>query len=197
MELKQPFVIASNNQFKTAELIQCFNFCGYQAISYLDLLAKVQLPNEGTDNYENNALTKAHFIANLLPNELVVADDSGMILEAYPDKLGVTTARELSEYQDLDQLNRHIIKLVAGKSRCVKMLSYVVMVGLKEDYVGVGEFDGEIAFNESGHNGSSFDLILKDIKSGQTLAELPDHQKLPLLHRTKAIQNLIEKMGVA
>jgi len=197
MELKQPFVIASNNHFKTVELIQCFNFCGYQAISYLDLIAKVEFPNEGTDDYGNNALVKARFIAKLLPNELVVADDSGMILEAYPDQFGVTTARELSEYRDLDQLNRHIIKLVDGKSRGVKMLSYLAMVGLAEEYIGVGQFNGEIAFNEAGNNGSSFDLILKDLNSGKTLAELPDSQKLRLLHRTKAIQNLIEKIGVA
>lgn len=195
MNLKQPIVVASNNQFKTAELVECFQFCGLQAISYFELIDKVEFPSEGTNDYQANALAKAEFIHEKLPNQIIVADDSGMILEAYPDAFGVTTARDLREYRDLTKLNQHIIELVEGHSRGVTMVSHLAVVGLDETYYGVGKFIGKIAQKPLGHNGGSFDLILTDPVSGKTLAQLPNTQKIPLLHRTKAIKDVMMKIG--
>jgi hypothetical protein len=52
MKTKRRFVIASNNQAKTAELVTCFAYLGYQAISYQQLIGRHEFPSEGTQSYQ-------------------------------------------------------------------------------------------------------------------------------------------------
>lgn len=191
------FVIASNNRAKTDELIACFRFLGLQAKSYQALIKPLAFPPEKTKSYLANARLKAQFVANFLPHQWVVADDSGMELQALPQSLGVMTARQLGPYQDVDELNRKILTLIEGKSRLVKMISQLVLIMPNKDEVtGCGIFNGTIAYSPRGTNGASFDLILMPQGMHQTLAQLSDQEKIPLLHRTKAILNLISKLGV-
>lgn len=193
MKIKQPFVIASNNAAKTRELISCFAYLGYEAISYQSLMERVEFPNEGTTSYQQNAAQKASYIAQLLPDEWVVADDSGMELAADSDGLGVQTARQLQAYTDTEHhLNARVLELVAGKSRAVTMTTTLVMITPYRHFVGHGTFEGTIATAERGTNGASFDLILVPAGQSCTLAQLPTAEKLPLLHRTHAIQDLMQ-----
>jgi XTP/dITP diphosphohydrolase len=186
------FVIASNNLAKTEELIKCFEWFGFDAISYQKLMSKLEFPNEGTDSYLENAQQKALFVAKYLPHEKVVADDSGMILEAYQNWLGVLTSRELNLKSLSDEvLNEKIIDLVTGKKRGFKMVSTLVMVDNERMFNARGEFKGEISCRARGDNGRGFDLILKPNGYEKTLAELSDDAKIPLLHRTKAVRNLL------
>lgn len=195
MKIGQPVIIASNNLAKTNELITCFQSVGMQAISYQKLLSPVTFPAEGTQSYLLNARTKAHFLADYLPDEWIVADDSGMKLTALSEKLGVMTARQLGSFKDDHELNNKILSLVAGKDRTVKMISQLVLVTPdNREFDASGIFRGTIAMNERGANGSSFDLILVPRGMDQTLAQLPDKIKLPLLHRTNAIKQLINKV---
>ncbi len=195
MKTKRRFVIASNNQAKTAELVTCFAYLGYQAISYQQLIGRHEFPSEGTQSYQKNAQGKANFIARLLPDEWIVADDSGMLLAADPDGLGVQTARQLKMYTDTEHhLNQRILAIVANKSREVTMTTTLVLRTPIKSVIGHGEFHGTIATEERGQNGASFDLILVPDGMHQTLAELSDAVKLPLLHRTKAIADLMTHM---
>lgn len=195
MKIKQPLVIASNNEQKTSELIKCFAYLGYQAVSYQQFLPRQRFPSEGTDSYLVNAERKARFIAAQLPDQWVVADDSGMVLAADPNGLGVQTARQLSQYADDEhRLNQRILQLVDGQSRDVTMTTTLVLIKNQRVVTGHGEFKGQVATSEQGDNGSSFDLILVPTGMDQTLARLTDQQKLPRLHRTKAIQNLLVKL---
>lgn len=192
MNHKEPFVIASNNRAKTNELINCFAYEGITAISYLDLIDKQTFPNEGTNSYLENASGKARFVSKLLPANTIVADDSGMILDALPGNLGVQTARQLKDYSNEEhRLNQRILDLVGQKSRAVTMTTTLVLIDGTGLFHATGEFHGEIAMKESGSNGSSFDLILVPKGMHKTLAQLDDEQKIPLLHRTKAIVNLM------
>ncbi|WP_137597741.1 non-canonical purine NTP pyrophosphatase [Paucilactobacillus kaifaensis] len=189
------FIIASNNKSKTEELIKCFRFLGLQAKSYQDEIDVLKFPPEGTKTYLANARKKARFVAQYLPDQWIVADDSGMVLQALPKRLGVTTARQLEPYQDVDDLNQKVLKLVAGKSRLVKMIAQLVLVTPdKGEFGGYGEFNGTVATSQRGTNGSSFDLILEPQGMKQTIAQLPDQEKIPMLHRTKAILDLISKL---
>lgn len=195
MGIPSRFIIASNNKSKTAELIKCFSWLGQTAISYQQLLGRLEFPTEGTTSYVDNATGKAQFIADQLPNEWVVGDDSGMILAAYPDQLGVLTARQLKgKFVTADDLNHVIIDLVTGKSRDVQMRSYLVAIHGATKVLAEGEFDGQISAQPVGTNGRGFDQILQPEGYFQTLAQLTDEEKMPLLHRTKAIENLLQQL---
>lgn len=193
--MSKRFVIASNNADKTAELISIFASFGRQAISYQDLIERVVFPTEGTNSYLENAMKKARFIADKLPDEWVVADDSGMRLVAYPDQLGVVTARQLADYTEtMTMLNEHIIRMVNGKEHEVTMTSHLVLITPEFTLTSEGSFEGMIADKEAGHNGRSFDLILRPKGSDKTLAELPDAERIPQLHRTKAVKQLLSEL---
>ncbi|WP_268913946.1 non-canonical purine NTP pyrophosphatase [Lentilactobacillus sp. SPB1-3] len=195
MKIPSRFVIASNNQAKTQELIKCFQWLGQEAISYQQLLGKLNFPDEGTTSYVDNATGKAQFVANQLPGEWVVGDDSGMILQAYPNQLGVVTARQLNgRYKTDDDLNNLIIDLVANKTRKVQMRSYLVAIHGRTKVFAEGEFNGHISEVPTGDNGGGFDKILEPDGYVKTLAELSDSEKMPLLHRTKAIENLLQQL---
>lgn len=126
--MPERFVIASNNLAKTQELIQIFAYYNFTAISYQKLINKVKFPPEGNKNYEENAKQKAEFIAKRLPQEWVIADDSGMLLAAHPNELGVLTARQLAPYaRTEEQLNNRILAMVNGKSRQVQMVTWLVL----------------------------------------------------------------------
>lgn len=90
------FVVASHNHDKIKELQQIFRVCNNEVIPYTDLLSKIKFPPEGNYSYEENASDKALFISKLLPDKLVIADDSGLLLTARPKILGVRTARDLT-----------------------------------------------------------------------------------------------------
>ena len=111
------FVVASHNHDKIEELQRIFRVCNNEVISYTDLLPKIKFPPEGNRSYEKNASDKALFISKLLPDRLVIADDSGLLLTARPEILGVRTARDLTDYPTPHQYAQHIIRLVQGKNR--------------------------------------------------------------------------------
>lgn len=90
------FVVASHNHDKIKELQQIFRVCNNEVIPYTDLLPKIKFPPEGNYSYEENASDKALFISKFLPDRLIIADDSGLLLTARPKILGVRTARDLT-----------------------------------------------------------------------------------------------------
>ena len=86
------FVIASHNQNKIQELQRIIAVRGNTAIPYTNLIQKQQFPVEGESSYLENAQQKALYISKQLPHSLIIADDSGLQLEAYPEIMGVRTA---------------------------------------------------------------------------------------------------------
>lgn len=193
--MPERFVIASNNLAKTQELIQIFAYYNITAISYRKLINKVKFPPEGDKNYVENAKQKAEFIVKRLPQEWVVADDSGMLLAAHPNELRVLTARQLAPYAHTEeQLNNRILAMVNGRSRQVQMVTWLVLNSPTQQYIAKGDFKGTISDRPQGNNGRSFDLILVPDGLQTTLAQLTDEKKIPLLHRAKAVQHLLSQL---
>lgn len=190
----QPILIASNNLDKTIELAKCFKVANVHAQSYQNKLARTTFPKEGTTSYLDNARQKAIFIAEKMPHAYVLGDDSGMIVDAYPDKFGVETSRQLVDYPTDKDKNDYLINLVAGKSRNVTLRTDLVLCSPSHHlYHGFGEFKGTFSDQERGQNGYGFDKILIPQGETHTLAEMPDCKKTPYLHRTKAVHNLLKR----
>ncbi|MFZ2695957.1 MAG: non-canonical purine NTP pyrophosphatase, partial [Lactococcus raffinolactis] len=94
MTLPSRIVFASNNTAKTADVAKFFKLYGIELVNYRELIPAQDFPPESTDDQALNARIKAQFIHTLLPTEYVLADDSGMFLRAFPERFGLTTARE-------------------------------------------------------------------------------------------------------
>ena len=188
------WLIASNNQYKTQDLIKCLALYGIQAVPYTAELPKVTFPAEQTVSYAANALRKAQFVAGLTTKG-VIADDSGIEIPVLGKHLGVTTKREL--HQDVAHSdNQTILNAMQGRlDRRATMISTLVAIAPGQSPVTVsGRVSGTLAKQTQGTYSTGFDKLFILPNRQQTLAQLPDAQRLPLTHRGLAAKQLAAEL---
>jgi len=92
-------LIATGNHGKRNEMLEVLN--ELSEIKFLSIkdFPEVVEPEERGSSFEENALQKAKFFANKfqIPS---LGEDSGLIIEAFPDKFGIKTRREISAESD-------------------------------------------------------------------------------------------------
>lgn len=188
------WLIASNNQYKTQDLIKCLAFYGIHAVAYTKRYAQLTFPDETTTSYETNAFHKAQFLATMT-GEHVIGDDSGITLSALTGHLGVTTKREL-HHDVAHSDNQSILMALDGQAdrRAVMMSTLVAVVPRQEPIVAVGEIKGTIAMTTHGEFSTGFDKLFIPEDHHQTLAELPDMIRIPLTHRGRAASRLAAQL---
>ncbi|MBB1063659.1 non-canonical purine NTP pyrophosphatase [Limosilactobacillus fastidiosus] len=185
------FIIASNNRDKIKEIQRILRVRQNNAIPYTELIEKKHFPPEGNRSYTENASEKALFISKFLPEELVIADDSGLSLKAQPGILGVRTARDLANYPTAHEYAQHIIQLVQGRDRSFKMTTVLTCAYQGRILKTVpGILEGEIARTERGTAGEGFSRILIPENSTKTLAQMAFNEAYPYLTRAQAAEGL-------
>lgn len=191
------WLIASNNQYKTADLIACLNRAGISAKPYTDDWSPMTFPVETTDSYADNARLKAQFLAQVT-GEPVIADDSGLEVPYLGDTLGVTTKRYL--HQDHQHSDNETLLLALKEApddqRTATMTCTLCAVSQNADPVlATGTVTGTIAQTEQGHYSTGFDKLFVLSATHQTLAELPDDTRIPLTHRGQAAVRLAQLLS--
>lgn len=188
------FVIASNNIKKAKELENILYHLGYKSIIYSELMPYIQFPNEQNNSLEQNACTKAEFISNYLNNELVIADDTGLYLDAFPQEYGVSTKRQLMKECKNGNFNQYLLNKVKEKDRKMTLRS---VVALAQNGViiakGAGKMRCKIALEELGNMSTGFDKIVIPDGSTKTIAQMDWNTRFLYLHRAIALQNLLKK----
>ena len=147
-------------------------------------------PDETGDTFLDNALIKARELYALV-HEPVIADDSGLCVDALGGRPGVLSARYGSENgRKLESAERNALLLkevgdaINRKARFV--CSMVLMLSEDRFFVAQETFEGELIHAERGKGGFGYDPILYLPDRGLTVAELPDEVKNELSHRGKA-----------
>lgn len=188
------WLIASNNKYKTRDLIKCLAFYGIKAVPYTDQLPKLAFPAEQTVSYAGNALHKAQFLAGRT-DQGVIADDSGIEIPALGGHLGVTTKREL--HQDVAHSdNQTILNDLKGQTdrRATMISTLVAIMPGQAPVTAVGRVSGTIAARTRGSYSTGFDKLFILPNQRQTLAELPDQIRIPLTHRGQAAKQLAAEL---
>lgn len=188
------WLIASNNKYKTQDLIKCLAFYGVQAVPYTDQLTKLTFPAEQTVSYAGNAMRKAQFLAGQT-DQGVIADDSGIEIAALGGHLGVTTKRELHR-DTVHSDNQTILNDLKWQTdRRATMISTLAAVAPGQAPLTVtGCIDGTIATRTRGNYSTGFDKLFILPNQQRTLAELPDEMRIPLTHRGLAAKQLAAKL---
>ena len=188
-------LIASNNPYKTAELKRILADFGIKASSYQQKIGKQSFPPETTTSFRTNVNTKAVFISQQIPNQLVIADDSGIVLDACPDKLGVVTSRQLAPY--MPNYVEHMLTMVDGQSRRYLMRSYTTIAKNGQIIAtGVGKLTGELAQQPRGKDRDGFDCVLIPDGLNLTLNQLSRKDWLKYAHRAKAVRQVLSRAGL-
>lgn len=187
-------MIATSNAHKVEEFRQMLKPYGYEVKSLLDLKEPIEIEENGT-TFEENALIKARAIYELLHIE-VIADDSGLAVNAMNGEPGIYSARFLGRDTSYTEKNQYIIDQVKNAedkgAQFVCAIAHVKKDGTHKIYTGIVE--GEIYDHIEGEKGFGYDPIFYYPPFHTTLANVSEEQKNGVSHRGRALQLLIEDL---
>jgi XTP/dITP diphosphohydrolase len=192
-------LLASRNHGKVREFRQLFaDLPGLEVIA-LDALPALPEVVEDGDSFEHNAKKKAREVA-AATGMLVVADDSGLEVDALGGAPGVHSARYAGKQGD-DAANN--AKLIAELTRlhvpeAARTARYHVVLALadpegplgSEIHLEHGVCEGRIQLEPRGEGGFGYDPYFVPEGHACTMAELAPEQKNRLSHRAKAAHEL-------
>ena len=182
-------IFASNNRGKLKEIKSIFNNYDIKGLKECGIDVDVL---EDKETFYENASKKAHEIFTIA-KEAVIADDSGLCVEALNDWPGVYTHRFLGDDKSDHDRNLAIIdKLKDVDNRTAYVVCNLVYYDGKKELVGVGKLEGTTN-EERGDNGFGFDSIFL-LNNGKTLAELSEKEKNLVSARKLAAEDLIKKI---
>lgn len=194
--MKKTIIIATNNEGKAKEFNELFTSYGYKIKTLLDFPEIGDVPETG-NTFAENAFQKASAISKEL-NTIVLADDSGLEVDALNGKPGIYSARFAGEHGNDVKNNQKLLAALEGlplEERTANFHCSLVMVGPDKEPLHVeGEVDGQILEEERGHHGFGYDPLFYLPELDQTMAELPSEQKNKISHRARAIEKLKEHL---
>ncbi len=185
-------VVATNNQGKLKEIKEILK--DYELVTLKEIGCNIKV-EEDQETFEGNAKKKAEEIAKEV-NMPVLADDSGLCIDAFDGWPGVYTARFLGENATDAQRNEAILEKMKDLKKEQRKAKVVCIVAYYEEgkfTIGKGEIEGTIAKKPRGERGFGFDPIF-EIANGKTYAEITLEEKNAISHRKRALENLKKQL---
>lgn len=187
-------IIASNNAHKVEEIKTALSFEGweYQTIKEAGIVSS---PEETGTTFEENARIKARAVYELT-HTAVLADDSGLIVDALDGAPGVYSSRYSGAEGDDEANNHKLLKELANvplEQRTARFMCVLVFIDADgTETVAQGTIEGLIGFEEKGSEGFGYDpLFLPDYFNHEcTLAQVSQEEKNGISHRGNALKNL-------
>ena len=190
-------LLATRNQHKTREFTQLLggNFM------VRDLTSKSNVPAivESGATFEENAALKAIAISKNFPNEIVVADDSGLEVEALGGAPGIFSARYAGEHaNDRRNVEKLLRELRDARDRSARFYCVIALARSGQLMTtAVGEVAGTITESARGETGFGYDPIFVPNGFSETFAELPSETKNKISHRAQAAAALLRHFNTA
>ena len=195
--IKEKIVLASGNLNKVREINALLSNTSYEIIPQSEF--NVIEADETGATFLENALIKARNAAQHTKYP-VIADDSGIEVDALDGKPGVFSSRYAGpNASDKDNLNKLIknIKRLDPKdchARFICSMVFLENMNEKDPIVVEGVWEGYVVVNPCGKNGFGYDPIFYIPSLGCTSAELSDDKKNELSHRGQALRLLIQRI---
>ena len=195
MDLKK-IIFATGNEGKLREIRMMLDDLGVCVQSMKEAGITVDIEENGT-TFEKNAIMKAKAIMELT-NQIVLADDSGLEVDALNKEPGVYSARYMGYDTSYHLKNQNLIERLEGKRGIERSARFVCVIAAAFPDGRVittrGTMEGEIGYEERGANGFGYDPIfyLPDYQCYS--AELSLEQKNQLSHRGKALRLMKEEL---
>ena len=179
-------IIASNNKGKIKEFSKLLKDAGFDEILSLEQAGISSMPEETGESFEENARIKARAVRSLCGDCAVIADDSGLTVDALDGEPGIYSAR----YGGLE----------TDEQRNSLILRTICFIGSGGNELTVrGECRGCIGFEPIGENGFGYDpiFICTDPPfSERSFAQLRDEEKNLISHRARAMEKLKAQLNV-
>ncbi len=204
------WVVATRNRGKSQEFAAMFAKLGIRIRDLNDYSGLPDIVEDG-ESFAENAEKKAAAIAKILRLP-VLADDSGLCVDALAGAPGVFSARYAGEPSDDQANNRKLlhglakeppIRLQTERGEAFVSLSgaeFVCVLALhdpenEETLFAQGAVRGHILPQPRGEGGFGYDPLFYLPQFGQTMAEISAEQKNRISHRGQALQALLKKLA--
>ncbi len=189
------FIIATNNQHKVVEIERILAPLGMTAVTAGERGIDLGNVVEDGDTFRANAYIKAKHAFNLCHSP-VIADDSGLCVDALGGRPGVYSARyggEDASYLDKISLLLDELKDVPDAQRTAHFTCAVCCILDENTIIEVeGRCEGEIAHAPSGEGGFGYDPVFT--VDGRSFACLTAEEKDRYSHRGNALKKLRDRL---
>lgn len=192
-------IFATGNKNKMIEIRMILADLGCKILSQKEAGIQADVVEDG-QTFEENALIKATTIADIarkMPeykNAVVLADDSGLEIDALNKEPGIYSARYMGEDTSYDIKNQALIDRLEGvpdekrTARFVCAIAAALPDGSTE--VVRGTMEGRIGYGITGENGFGYDPIFYLPQFGCSSAELEPEKKNELSHRGEGLRKM-------
>ena len=183
-------IVASTNQGKIKEIKAMLKDIDIEVLSMKDVLEQeLEIEETGT-TFKENALIKAQTIANIV-NKPVLADDSGLEVDALDKQPGIYSARFLGADTSYNIKNQYIIDALKDKERTARFVCALALVIPGQEQILIEEtMEGLINDKIEGANGFGYDPIFYFPPCQMTSAMMSMEEKNKYSHRAKALKKL-------
>jgi len=188
-------VIATKNKGKAKDFEALFSPLGYEVVTMFEVAPDMEIEETGT-TFEENAILKAETLSREL-GKLVIADDSGLAVDALGGEPGVYSARYAGDHDDEANIVKVLEKLqgVPDAERTARFCCALAIAGPEmETYTVFGTCEGVILHEKRGENGFGYDPIFFVPQLNRAMAELTPAEKGSISHRGNAIRKLAEEL---
>ena len=191
-------IIATGNEDKVREIDEILEGTGFEAISMKQAGFNPDIVEDGK-TFEENAIKKAMAVHEL-SGEYVMADDSGLCIDALDGAPGIYSARFCGEDSTYEEKFKKIFEMLADVPEEKRTAQFVCAIAVvKPDGTSVtvrGECRGVLHEKPAGENGFGYDPIFYVPEFGMTTAQMDPEVKNSISHRGRALRAMVEKLTV-
>ncbi|MED1420897.1 XTP/dITP diphosphatase [Bacillus smithii] len=185
-------VIATKNKGKALEFEQMFQPFQIQVKTLLDLPEFPEIEETGA-TFEENAIIKAESVM-IETKAMVMADDSGLVIDALDGRPGVYSARYAGPEKDDEANIQKVLRELEGVPLSKRTARFYCALALaipgRETITVNGTCEGFITFEKKGANGFGYDPIFFVQGYERTMAELLPNEKNKISHRAEALAKM-------
>ena len=190
-------IFATGNTGKMKEIRSILADLGVPVLSMKEAGVQIDIEENGA-SFEENALIKVRAVAAAeeARGSVILADDSGLEIDALNGEPGIYSARYLGEDTPYDVKNRELISRLEGvpvdqrTARFVCAIAAVLADG--REFTVRGVIEGRIGYEQRGQGGFGYDPIFYVPEYGKTTAEMSPEEKNLISHRGKALMLMKE-----
>lgn len=188
--MEHKIVFATSNEGKMREIRELLKDLGMEILSMKEAGVRIDIEEDGA-TFEANALIKARAVWEQTGG-IVLADDSGLEVDALNKEPGVYSARYMGEKTSYEIKNWNLIHRlngVADEKRSARFVCVIAAVLPDGRTLSVRDtMEGRIAYEPAGEEGFGYDPILFLPELGKTSAEISMEEKNKISHRGKALR---------
>lgn len=184
-------VLATSNKGKVREIKHIYE--DMDVVAYSDIIEPFEIEENGT-TFKENALIKARAVFEALHDKdvIVIADDSGISVDALGGEPGIYSARYAGvDASDKDNLYKLVdtLKEKGLTSSKAHYTAAIAIVTKDAEFSIHGWMYGDVITEPRGENGFGYDPIFIPEGYKKTLGELDDETKKGLSHRSQALKH--------